>query len=149
MFRRLYNLSLHYKEREHYHAYYSIPVLAGFLITYILLQVGNWLFPDFAVHAHGYHIHHYTYGIVILLIFGYIGLWARSLKVKYFCALAYGVGTAFIIDEAVIWFTLNPNGHYQDYDLAFYVGAIFLAMILAPLLFNTKDNGNHSTGSSA
>ena len=129
------DLHRRYRDDEHYHAYYSIPVFAGFLGTYILIQLLVTLFPDFAFHAKGYHIHHYTYGIILLLVFGYIGLWTKSTRMKYFCALAYGIGAAFIIDEAFIWFTLNPADGYQDYDLAFFVGAIFLGVVLAPLLY--------------
>ncbi len=132
-------ISQHHKEREHYHAYYSIPVFIGFVVTYALIQLLVSLFPDFSFHAEGYHIHHYTYGIILLLIFGYIGIWTRSMRMKYLCALAYGVSAAFIIDEAWMWFTLNAGRGYQDYDLAFFVGALFLSIIIAPLFINGKD----------
>ncbi|HYU65069.1 MAG TPA: hypothetical protein VEK36_02280 [Candidatus Paceibacterota bacterium] len=138
----LYGLLRRYREEEKYHAYYAVPVLIGFTITYSLIQLLTYLFPDFSFHAQGYHIHHYTYGIAILLIFGYIGLWTRSLKVKYFCALAHGAGAAFIIDEAWLWFTLDPTIQYRDYDLAVFVGALLLGLILAPLFFNGKKRSN-------
>ena len=127
-----------YREEEHYHAYYSIPVFVGFFVTYGLIQLLVHRYPGFHLSASGYHIHHYTYGIIILLVFGYIGLWTRSQKMKYFCALAHGVAAAFIIDEAYMWFTLNADPGYQDYDLAFFVGALPLGMILAPLFFGSK-----------
>lgn len=138
LFSWLYKLPQHYKEQEHYHAYYSIPVFIGFLVTYLLIQLLTRLFPDFGFTAKGYRIHHYTYGIVLLLIFGYIGLWTRSMKMKYFCALAHGVGAAFIIDEAFMWFTLNEGPGYQDYDLAFFVAALLVGIILAPLFYDGK-----------
>ena len=59
---------------------------------------------------------------------------------KYACALAYGVGAAFVIDEAFEWFTLTTPVRYQDYDLAFFVGAIILAVALAPLFSDGKRN---------
>lgn len=132
------DLSRRYREDEHYHAYYSIPVFAGFIITYVLIQILTRVFPNFGFQAEGYHIHHYTYGIIILLVFGYIGLWTQSRKMKYFCALLHGIAAAFIIDEAFMWFTLNPSDGYQDYDIAFFVGAFLLGIILAPLLFGKK-----------
>jgi hypothetical protein len=138
------DLHRQYREEERYHAYYSIPVFTGFVVTYVLIQILVRVFPDFGFHAGGYHIHHYTYGIVLLLVFGYIGLWTQSLKMKYFCALAHGVAAAFIIDEAWMWFTLNGADGYQDYDLAFYVGALLLGIILAPLLFGGKKSTKQS-----
>ena len=132
------DLHRHYREEEHYHAYYAIPVFVGFAITYLLIQILTRVYPEFGFSARGYHIHHYTYGIVLLLVFGYIGLWTQSMKVKYFCALAHGVAAAFVIDEAWMWFTLNPADGYQDYDLALIVGALLLGIILAPILFSGK-----------
>ncbi len=139
-FIQVYKLSLRHWEREHYHAYYAIPVFLGFLITYGLIQLIIRQYPEFYFTAQGYRIHHYTYGIVILLIFGYVGLWTRSMKMKYFCALAHGVGAAFIIDEAFMWFTLNSSDGYQDYDLVFFVGALLLGIIFAPIFFKSKNN---------
>jgi hypothetical protein len=143
--KRLYRTSLGYKERQQYHAYYSIPVLVGFLVNYGIIQLAVYLYPNFHLDVRGYHIHHYTYGIVLLLIFGYIGLWTQSLKVKYICALAYGVGAAFIIDEAWLWFTLTQTTHYQDYDLVFFVAALLVGFILAPNFFKTKEEPTEPT----
>src|ERR1043166_8946815 len=95
---RISRLPDYFRDREHWHAYYSIPVFVGFLGTYGIIQLLEYLFPDFYFNVEGYHIHHYAYGIVILLIFSYIGIWTQSQKMKYFCALAHGVGSAFIID---------------------------------------------------
>jgi hypothetical protein len=139
---QLYRLSLRHKEREQYHAYYAIPVLIGFLLTYGIIQLFVRRYPDAHFSANGYHIHHYTYGIIILLIFGYIGLWTRNMKMKYLCALAHGVGAAFIIDEAFMWFTLTNIDRYQDYDLVFFVVAILISIILAPFLVDGKKETN-------
>ena len=139
-FNKIKNIHTSYREQGHWHAYYSIPVFFGFCVTYALIQLAVYLVPDFHFDARGYHIHHYTYGIILLLLFGYIGLWASSPRIKYLCALAYGVGAAFIIDEAFIWFTLNAGPGYQDYDLALFVGAIFLSIIIAPLVLKGKED---------
>ncbi len=143
--RWVYDLATGHRTNGHWYAYYSIPVFIGFAITYGLIQVGVRAFPDFHFDARGYHIHHYTYGIVILLLAGYIAIWTQSLRVKFACALAYGVAAAFIIDEAFMWFTLTNVLKYQDYDLAFYVGAIFLSFAIAPLFIGGNRTGPPST----
>lgn len=130
-------LSTRHRENNHWHAYYTLPVLFGFGVTYLLIRILQPAFPNFHFDAGGYHIHHYTYGIFVLLIFGYISLWTNSPRVKYLCALAYGVSIAFILDEAGMWFTLTDN-YVKDYDLIFYIAAIFITIALSPLLFKNK-----------
>lgn len=133
-----------HQENNHWHAYYAVPTFAGFLFTYLFFQVSVRIAPGLALYANGYHIHHYTYGIVILLISGYVGIWAPSIESKNICAFAHGVGAALIIDEAWIWVTLNPGPGYQDYDLAFFVAALILSVALAPLLFGKKRDSSQN-----
>jgi hypothetical protein len=133
--RHIVEYSERHKANGHWHAYYAIPAFLGFTLTYLMLQIGQVYYADVYWTTHGYHVHHYTYGIVLLLVFGYVGIWSQSIRVKYFCALIYGISAALIIDEARIWFTLNPAPGYQDYDLAFYVGAFLLGIVLSPILF--------------
>ncbi len=135
-------LSNRHRENNHWHAYYAIPAFIGFVVTYLFIQVQQRLFPNFHLDAGEHHIHHYTYGIILLLIFGYVSLWTDSLRIRYTCALAYGAGVAFIMDEAWMWFTLNSGPGYQDYDLIFYIAALFAAIALSPLVFRNKKDSN-------
>jgi hypothetical protein len=127
-----------YRDQGHYPAYYAIPVLIGFTITYLLIQIIVYLFPELGFSVNGYHVHHYTYGVATVLVFGYVGLWAQSEKVKIISAVAHGVGAAFIIDEAFMWFTLNPAPGYQDYNLPIIVVALLLGFILVPLFYRKE-----------
>ena len=122
-----------HKDQERYHAFYAIPVLIGFIVTYLLIQIMVYFFPDIGFSAGGYHIHHYTYGVALILIFGYVGLWVRSEKMKIASAVAHGVGAAFIIDEAFMLFALSAEPGYQDYNLAIIVAALLLGIALIPL----------------
>ncbi len=141
---KLAELSRQHRENGYDHAYYAIPVLIGFFVTWCIIQIWVRLLPRASLSANGYHIHHYTYGIAILIVFGYISLFARSPRLRYICALAHGVGAAFIIDEAFIWFTLNPGpggSGYQDYDLIVFVVVILLTLILTPVFFRWFKDG--------
>ncbi len=120
------------QQRQWLALHYAIPVLAGFAITYFLIQLLTGLFPQFHFHAEGYHIHHYSYGIAIMLVTGYVSLWVRSTRVRYACALLHGVASAFVVDETWLWFTLNPNLTYRGHDLAAYVAAFFLLLAFVP-----------------
>ena len=134
--RKVNEIARSHREKERYHAYYAVPVLIGFGVTYGLIQLLTLAYPEFHFSYRDYHIHHYTYGIVLLLIFGYVGIWTRSIRMKLVCALAYGVGVAFIVDEAWMWFTLNQNAPQNDFDLAFFILAALIGLFLAPVLYD-------------
>jgi hypothetical protein len=60
--------------------------------------------------AGGLHIHHLVWGILLLLVVGYLWLieegvgsgWAASLT-----ALLFGVGAALVLDEFALWLNLQ------------------------------------------
>jgi len=87
----------------------------GFLVTFAivrgitsLIRVGVGPFHN--VTSGGLHIHHLVWGILILLLVGYVWLvelgvgssWVASLT-----ALAYGVGAALTLDEFALWLNLR------------------------------------------
>gem|GEM_PF-4829825 len=133
-----------HKENGHHNAYLAVPVFISFAVMYILIQVWVYFIPEFHFSAYSYHIHHYTYGIVLVLICGYIGLWAQSEKSKIACAIGYGIGAALILDEAFMWFALNPANGYQDYDLIVVVAALLLGFIVAPYVLYREKKDTHT-----
>lgn len=86
----------------------SFAVVRG--ITYsIRLGIG----PFHDVSAGGKHVHHLVWGILLLLIVGYIWLlrvgsgMSRSSRVmSRLTALLYGVGAALTLDEFALWLNL-------------------------------------------
>jgi hypothetical protein len=76
----------------------------GFTLTFGGLRLLTWLIHVDAagvgnVSAGGVHIHHYVWGILILLAVGACGLVERSPRWHTWMGLAYGVGAALVIDE--------------------------------------------------
>jgi hypothetical protein len=66
--------------------------------------------PFHNVSSGGLHIHHLVWGILLLLLVGYVWLieegtasnWLASLT-----AVAYGVGSALTLDEFALWLTIQ------------------------------------------
>jgi hypothetical protein len=66
--------------------------------------------PFHNVSTGGLHIHHLVWGILLLLVVGYVWLieegtssnWLASLT-----AVAYGVGAALTLDEFALWLTIQ------------------------------------------
>ncbi len=88
----------------------------GFLVTFglvrgitYLIRAGVGPFHNVTTSG-GLHIHHLVWGILILLLVGYVWLvelgvgssWVASLT-----AIAYGVGAALTLDEFALWLNLR------------------------------------------
>ncbi len=58
----------------------------------------------------GLHIHHLVWGILILLLVGYVWLVEKAVGSSWlasFTAIAYGVGAALTLDEFALWLNLQ------------------------------------------
>src|SRR5262249_6829667 len=78
---------------------------------FLLTVAGARLFSKFYPRVHwepvpGMHIHHYVYGIFILVIAGYLALVFRGDGARSWIALLYGLGVGLTFDEFGMW--LNP-----------------------------------------
>ncbi len=87
----------------------------GFFITFgivrgITLMIRAGIGPVHNVSAGGLHIHHLVWGILLLIVVGYVWLlevgvgssWVASLT-----AIAFGVGAALTLDEFALWLNLS------------------------------------------
>ena len=70
-----------------------------------LIRAGVGPFQNVTL-ASGTHIHHLVWGILLLLLAGYLGLFeARSLPwLRFLVAVLFGVGAALTLDEFALWF---------------------------------------------
>jgi hypothetical protein len=88
---------------------------AGFLVTFGVVRGITHLIragvgPFHNVTSGGLHIHHLVWGILLLLLVGYVWLleigvgssWVASLS-----AVAFGVGAALALDEFALWLNLR------------------------------------------
>lgn len=100
-------------------------VIFYFLVTFILsrlmvyLVLGRWL-PNFFLTIRGVHIHHFTYGVIILTLVGlYMILRRPEPETEIFkiaCAL-YGIGLGLTFDEFGMWVRLADTYWVrQSYD---------------------------------
>jgi hypothetical protein len=88
----------------------------GFLLTFgavrlltFTIRAGIGPFHNVTTSG-GLHIHHLVWGILILLLVGYVWLieeGVRSNWVASLTALAYGVGAALTLDEFALWLNLQ------------------------------------------
>lgn len=111
-------------------------------ITYsILMGVG----PFHNVQAGGVHIHHLVWGIVLLLIVGYlwlvhVGIGAEESRrwMSIVTAVAFGIGAALTLDEFALWLFLDADvywgrGFRLNVDAIIVFGVlIWIAYLIGP-----------------
>lgn len=108
--------------------------LATFAVArlFVYLILGH-LLPNFFLTVRGVHIHHFTYGVVILAIAGLYLLLKRppvdSITFKRLTFI-YGVGLGLTFDEFGMWVRLE-DGYWirQSYDAIIIVTLILLNII--------------------
>jgi hypothetical protein len=93
-----------------------------FGIRYHILPVKN------VVTSSGLHIHHFVWGIVILLIIGFLGITLWSERLHPWLGTIFGIGAALVIDEYALWLNLKdvywlPAGR-SSIDVAILVAAV-------------------------
>lgn len=84
----------------------------AFTATFAFLRLLTW-----AIHVHvrgfgnitagGVHIHHYLWGILLLVIVGALGLVERDPSWHVWMGLLFGVGLALVVDEAALLIELK------------------------------------------
>ncbi|HXI95346.1 MAG TPA: hypothetical protein VNG04_04430 [Candidatus Acidoferrum sp.] len=87
----------------------------GFLLTFAIVRGITHLIragvgPFHNVSSGGLHIHHLVWGILLLLVVGYIWLieeGTTSNLLSNVTAIAYGVGAALALDEFALWLNLQ------------------------------------------
>ncbi len=92
----------------------------GFLITFavvraITISIRAGVGPFHNVSAGGTHIHHLVWGILILIVVGYVWLFEVGVGSNWIAsvtAIAFGVGAALTLDEFALW--LNLQDVYWD-----------------------------------
>src|ERR1051326_2273736 len=94
-----------------FHRLASKTPAAGIAAAFGLTVVSARVFSLFLPRVHwepvpGMHIHHYVYGIFILVIAGYLALAFRGDGDRSWIALLYGLGLVLTFDEFGFW--VNP-----------------------------------------
>ena len=81
----------------------------GFIRTsayMIKAQVSWW--PGNVETKSGLHIHHMVWGIIALLIFGYVGVGVNPESPwREVCAIGFGIGAGLTLDEFALWLNLK------------------------------------------
>lgn len=117
----------------------------SFLITFacsrlfVYLVLGH-LMPDFFLTIKGVHIHHFTYGLFILV---FVGLYFILKRPEYGSnsfrniTIIYGIGLGLTFDEFGMWIRLQDNYWVrQSYDAVIIVTLLLFNIAYYKTLFS-------------
>lgn len=90
----------------------SFWILASFIPTFIGARLLVHEFPRLFLQVGEQHIHHFTYGILLLAISGFLAV-TRTGRSPIWLAIMFGVGLALAVDETGMWLHLT-NHYYND-----------------------------------
>jgi hypothetical protein len=111
-------------------------MLVGFLPTFLIARFLVSHDPDLFVSVHGLHVHHFTWGVIVLAVVGFISLVAPKYPPRPVLAIAYGVGLAMAFDEFGMWLRLTDQYNLDSSEdvmvgiLAFLVIAVYFTGLL-------------------
>jgi len=115
------------KERSRYLPFW---VLVGFLPTFIIERTLVHHYPDLFIKVHGLHVHHFTWGVFVLAIVGFISIVAKNPPARRWLALFYGVGLALAFDEFGMWLRLTNEYNLDQSEDVMVAILVFLVIIV-------------------
>ena len=129
-----------YQQHVDYRRRAALSMWVAFTLTFLFLRFLTYGIKYHFLPAHnivtsgGLHIHHFVWGIFILLIVGFLSITIDSPKLHAWLAPAFGIGAALVIDEFALWLNLRDVYWAQEgrisVDLAIVFGG-FLGLYYA------------------
>ena len=123
-----------------------IAALSFFLVfggvRLLTLSIRSGVGPFHNVAVGGTHVHHLVWGILLLLLVGYLWLWEfgdgtnrRDRIVSRLTAIAWAAGAALTLDEFTLWLELKDNywetTGQRNIDAALIFGSLIAAGLVA------------------
>src|SRR3989344_5936743 len=108
------------------------PIAVAFLLTFTVARLTSYLIPSLGLFIGDFRVHHFTWGIFVLAVSGYLALVFDSARAKYFISLLYGFGLGLAFDEFAFWLKLTDDDPARwNYDGFLIVMGLFFFIISA------------------
>ena len=131
----LYRVSNSQRARGRNYPYYAFPAAMSLLGTFLIIRAVTSTWPSLGIEINGVHVHHFTWGILILATAGFWALCSPSGRTRYILAMAWGAGVAFVLDEFYPLLHLNDaTALFARYDAVIYGASFLLFAILMPAI---------------
>jgi len=107
-------------------------ILISFLSTFATSRLITSVVPDIFLKVRGVHVHHFSYGIILLSVLGYFLLTQpRSPNARLKLSIIYGIALGLAFDEFAMWIQLEDT----YYDRTTYDAIIFISLTLLNIVY--------------
>lgn len=123
----------------------QVIILFSFIIAFLIARAFVVLLdvpinPAYQLWIKGYRVHHFFFGIGVLVIGGWLGHIQYGRLITKISACLYGIGVGLVVDEFGLLLTFGDYWAAQSYIFFVIISLLFLIMLLSEAykLFNTS-----------
>src|SRR5207244_3972463 len=124
-----------YQQHVDYRREAALRMWVAFIGTFLFLRFLTDVIRSHVLPARnlvtsgGLHIHHFVWGILILLIVGFLGITINSQRLHAWLAPAFGIGAALVIDEFALWLNLRDVYWAREGRISIDVAVVIAALL--------------------
>ena len=130
----------------------SVLAIVSFITSFIIARTFTTLYPNTRLIGGGYHIHHFWFGLAMLVIGGWLGISYQNERMDRSASIIFGVGCGLVGDEVGLLLTFGDYWTGITYAFIMMVSSLAAVAILfstySPIIRNEFDNfvaGNFSS----
>lgn len=112
--------------------YFSLLALISFIVSFSVARIFTTFKPDIVLISSGIHIHHFWYGLAMLVIGGWLGISYTSERIDRIAAILFGAGGGLVGDEVGLLLTFE--NYWTEITYTFMI--ILLTFISMLFLLN-------------
>jgi len=109
----------------------SVLALVSFLSVFAVIRAFTILSPSSTFSLFGFHIHHFWYGLILLVVAGWVGITCKGQLVDEFAAVVFGAGGALVGDEVGILLTFNGKDYWSGVSYTTIMIIVTSVLIIA------------------
>jgi hypothetical protein len=110
--------------------------LLSFVTSFLSARVFTTLNPSIVAIAGGIHFHHFWYGLIMVVVAGWMGIAYNKPQYERIYAVVFGIGSGLIGDEVGLFLTL---GNYNS-DLTFFFFIIIVSIGSLVILLRDRES---------
>ena len=108
----------------------SVLALVSFIVSFVIARTFTTLYPNTRLISGGYHIHHFWFGLTMLVIGGWLGISYQNERSDRFASVIFGAGSGLVGDEVGLLLTLGDYWTEITYTFIILVSSVAGVAIL-------------------